>query len=276
MPFLIHDSAKVNYTDTGAPAGRPNAATVFFGHGLLFGGWMFRAQVAALRRDYRCVAIDWRGQAESAPTDDGYDMERLTHDAIALIEQLGVGQVHYVGLSMGGFVGMRIAARRPDLLHSLALLDTSASAEEPAERRRKKLMGHVYRFSGLLFLRGAVSDMLFSPVFRADPKSKPVLKEWQQRLSRCSRSAISKSVLAVADRAPVSDEIRRIRVPTLVVVGVDDAATPPAHAERIAELIESARLEQIPECGHSSTLEQPDRVTRLLEEFLASRRERAS
>ena len=59
-------------------------------------------------------------------------MDTLTDDAVALIESLGVAPVHYVGLSMGGFVGQRIAARRPELIRTLSLLDTSAG---PAARR---------------------------------------------------------------------------------------------------------------------------------------------
>ena len=71
---------------------------------------MFRAQIAALREDYRCIALDWRGQGDSPPTDSGFDMDTLSLDAIALIEELVGAPVHYVGLSMGGFVGQRIAA----------------------------------------------------------------------------------------------------------------------------------------------------------------------
>ena len=268
MPVLIRDSVEINYVDTGMPSGRRDADTVFFGHGLLFGSWMFRAQIATLSREYRCVAIDWRGQAASSPSGDGYDMERLAQDAMALMRHLRISPVHYVGLSMGGFVGMRIAARSPELVRSLVLLDTSARAEEPGERRRKKLMAHVYRFSGLRFLRRPVAAMMFGHTFLADPNSEALLTEWNQRLGSCQRSAVSHAVRAVADRAPIADEIRDIRVPTLVVVGADDAATTPEEAAEIAGSIEGARLEQIPECGHSSVLEQPERVTRVLAEFL--------
>jgi pimeloyl-ACP methyl ester carboxylesterase len=104
---------------------RPEAATVFFGHGLLFSAWMCHQQIAALRAQFRCVAIDWRGQGESSPSDRSYDMDTLTDDALALIESLGVAPVHYVGLSMGGFVGLRIAARRGEVLRSLVICPLS-------------------------------------------------------------------------------------------------------------------------------------------------------
>jgi len=102
MPTFTCEGATIHYTDTGPPAGRPGASTVFFGHGLLFSGWMFRPQIAALQSQYRCVAIDWRGQGGSPACSDGYGMDTLTEDAVALIGLLKVAPVHYVGLSMGG------------------------------------------------------------------------------------------------------------------------------------------------------------------------------
>src|SRR5262245_30544489 len=126
MPTLKTDGATVAYTDTGAPPDHPDARTIVFGHGLLFSGWMLRDQIADLRDTFRCVTIDWRGQGETPAATSGYDMDTLAADARALIEHLDVGPVHYAGLSMGGFVGQRLAARHPELIRSLTLLDTSA------------------------------------------------------------------------------------------------------------------------------------------------------
>jgi 3-oxoadipate enol-lactonase len=268
MPTFTRDGATIHYTDTGTPADQPDARTVFFGHGLLFSGWMFRPQITALADEYRCVAIDWRGQGESAATKDGYDMDTLAEDAVALIESLDVAPVHYVGLSMGGFVGQRIAARRPELVRTLALLDTSAGPEDPDKVKHYKQLGRIYRFTGMRLLRKAVLPIMFGPAFLADTSKKPVIDEWQRRLKASPRSGISKAVMGVADRLPIEDEISRIIAPTLVIVGTDDAATPPAKSQLITERIPDARLAQLPDCGHTSTLEQPDTVTRLLKALL--------
>jgi pimeloyl-ACP methyl ester carboxylesterase len=83
---------------------------------------MWRFQVAAFRDRFRCVAWDHRGQGRTEVTDTGYDMDTLADDAAALVAVLGIAPVHFVGLSMGGFVGMRVAARRPELIRSLALM----------------------------------------------------------------------------------------------------------------------------------------------------------
>lgn len=270
MAEFRRGNAVIHYTDTGAPPGRPDAETVFFGHGLLFSGWMFEPQIAALRGDYRCVAIDWRGQGRSAAVSDGYDMDNLAADAATLIEQLSLAPVHYVGLSMGGFVGQRIAARQPDLVRSLTLLDTSAGPEDPDKAGQYKLLSAIYRVTGIGPLRKKVFPLMFGPAFLNDPASAPLLAEWERRLGQCRRSGVSKAVRGVADRAGVESEIGSITVPTLVAVGADDAATPVAKSHRIAEQIPGARLEVVPNSGHTSTLEQPEVVTRLIRTFLES------
>ncbi|OEU85406.1 alpha/beta hydrolase [Streptomyces abyssalis] len=274
MATLQVNGATVAYTDTGAPTGRPDAPTVVFGHGLLFSGWMFHPQIEVLRRRYRCVTLDWRGQGDSPATSSGYDMDTLAEDAAALIEELGLAPVHFVGLSMGGFVGQRLAARRGELLRSLSLLDTSADEEDPAEAKRHRLLASVYRVVGITPVRRQVLPLMFGAPFLSSPASEPLVREWTRRLRRCDRAGIRKAVLGVANRVPVRDELRNIALPTLVVVGEADVATPPARAERIAAGIDGARLEVVPDAGHTSTLEQPAIVSSLLEDFLTSVDER--
>lgn len=270
MPTIDVNGATIAYTDTGAPPGRPDAATAVFGHGLLFSGWMFHRQIAALRERYRCVTIDWRGQGDTPAAARGYDMDTLTQDAVALIGSLDVAPVHWVGLSMGGFVGMRIGARHPDLLRSLTLLDTSADPEDPAKISQYRLLALVYRLVGAKPLLGRVRPIMFGPTFLADPANRAVLDEWAARLRACDPAGVRKAILAVCDRRPIADELGMITVPTLVAVGDDDVATPPAKAERLAALIRGAELVRIADSGHSSTVEQPAAVTDLLGAFLAT------
>jgi pimeloyl-ACP methyl ester carboxylesterase len=268
VPTLTINGATVAYSDTGAPGGRPDAPTVVFGHGLLFSGWMFGAQIEALRESYRCVAIDWRGQGDSPPAAGGYDMDTLADDAIAVIEHLGVGPVHYAGLSMGGFIGQRLAARRTDLVRSLVLLDTSAEPEVPSAARQDKLLALIFRAFGLAPVRRPALGLMFGPAFRADPRSESVIEEWTQRVARCDRAATRQAVLGVANRKGIAGEIGKITAPTLVIVGEHDQPTPPDRAREIAAAIPGARLEIVADSGHSSTLEQPEIVTALIRTFI--------
>ena len=103
--------------------------TLLFSHGYLMNHTMFEQQMAAFKDRFRCIAFDHRGHGRSEVPKSGYEMDNLVLDAICLIEALELGPVHFIGMSTGGFVGMRMAFRRPDLLQSLVLMNTSAEAE---------------------------------------------------------------------------------------------------------------------------------------------------
>ena len=270
MTLIDANGVQVNITDTGAPAGRPSAPSVVFGHGLLFSGHMFEAQIERLRTRYRCVAIDWRGQGKTPATSDGYDMDTLFEDAAAVIEGLDVGPVHYVGLSMGGFVGMRLAARRPELLRSLTLLDTSADPEDPDMAKQDRLLAKIYRVVGIRPLAGKVEKLMFGPTFLASADSKPDIDRWKAGVAAVDRPGLVKAILGVVDRSPVADELDKITLPTMIVVGEDDVATPVARSEAIAAGIQGSTLKKVAQCGHSSTVEQPVILADLIEEFLTA------
>jgi 3-oxoadipate enol-lactonase len=268
MPTMPVGPAPIAFEDTGPPPGRPGAPTVVFGHGLLFGGWMFDAQVAALRGRYRCVTVDWRGQGATPGAAGRYDMDSLTADAVGLIRALGVDPVHWVGLSMGGFVGARIAARHGELLRSLVLLDTGAEREDPARHGPYRRLAWALRLRGFGPVAGRLHQIMFSPAFLADPASEEVLAEWARRLAGADRAALRRAVLGVLERPAIDGELAAIKMPTLVAVGAQDRGMPPTTARRLAAGISGAELRIIDDCGHSSSLERPAAVSELLTAFL--------
>jgi pimeloyl-ACP methyl ester carboxylesterase len=270
MPLLELDGVRINVLDTGAPADRPDAPVVVLGHGLLFSTTMWRHQVEALRDAYRCVLIDWRGQGRTPPTRDGYDMDTLYADAVAVIEHLDVGPVHYAGLSMGGFVGLRIGARRPDLLRSLTLIDTSAGPEDPENVGRYRLLARIYRLLGWRPLKGKVAPIMFSEDFLATPRGREVVETWSVELRQQDRRGTQLAILGVVDRLPVLDEIESIKAPTLVIAGSEDVATPTGRADAISDLVSDAESVTLPGVGHVSTLEAPEAVNASLLPFLAA------
>lgn len=269
MALIELNGAQVNVEDTGPPPGYPDAPVLVMGHGLLFSTTMWRHQVEALRSTYRCVTIDWRGQGAS-PAAASYDMDSLYGDAVALIEHLDVGPVHYLGLSMGGFVGQRVAARRPDLVRSLTLIDTSAGPEDPEKIKRYRLLAMIYGVVGLRPLLGQVAPIMFSTGFLATPQGRATVEVWMEELGRQNRRGTKGAIRGVTDRLPVFDEIAAISAPTLVIVGTEDPATPVAKAQVIAAGIPGATLEQLPGVGHVSTLEAPEAVNAAIIPFLAA------
>jgi 3-oxoadipate enol-lactonase len=264
VPLLSVNGVRLHVEDSGGQ-GTP----IVFSHGLLLSTRMFDAQVAALRGRYRCVAYDHRGQGQSeVPPLRSMDIEDCYRDGVALIETLHLAPCHFVGLSMGGFVGMRIAARRPELLRTLALLETTADPEPPENAPRYRLLNIVARFLGPWVVAGKVMPILFSRTFLKDPARGAEREEWKRRIG-ANRRSVWRAVNGVIERSPIYDELKSIRVPTLVMVGEEDVATVPAKSERIASAIAGARLVRVPGAGHSSTIEQPAAITVELERLFS-------
>lgn len=140
---------------------------------------MFNGQIDAFKDRFRCVAFDHRGHGQSEVTKDGYELNNLVTDAISLIEKIDVGPVHFVGMSTGGFVGMRIALHRPDLLKSLVLMDTSAEAENDTSLKKYNLLMWIIRYVGWWAVIGQVMPLLFHKNFLEDDSRKAEVKQWK-------------------------------------------------------------------------------------------------
>lgn len=265
MPLLEVNGTSLYYEDTGPGS---TGETIAFSHGLLWSTEMFAPQVAALRDRYRCIAWDHRGQGKSAADHrHTIGMELVWQDACALLDKLAVSPVHFAGLSMGGFVAMRAAARRPDLVRSLILIETTAGPEPLENIPRYRLLLKIYRAFGPKPTANKVAQIMLGKTILADPQRKAEVARFVKLMS--SRRDIWRATNGVIDRAHIAaDELARITAPTLVIVGDEDVATPREKAEHLASSIRDARLVVIPGAGHSSSVEEPVAVTRAIERFL--------
>ena len=265
MPTIEVNGTTLFYVDTGPGT---TGETIAFSHGLLWGTELFEAQIAALRGRYRCIAWDHRGQGQSAPdlNRECIGMELVWQDAVALLEKLGTGAVHFCGLSMGGFVGMRMAARRPDLVRSLILIETSSDPEPVENLKKYRLLIRVVKMFGPRVVRGQVAPIMLGRTILTDASRRDERDRYTQLMSR--RRDGWRAVNGVIDRAGVHDELARIRTRTVVLVGDEDVATPLPRAEKIVSAIAGSQLVKIPRAGHSSPVEEPAAVTAAIESFL--------
>lgn len=266
MPRLSVNGTELFYEDSGPGS---TGQTIVFAHGLLWDTRLFAAQVAHFAGRYRCIAYDHRGQGRSADDRAGsIGIETVYQDAVALLEALAPGPVHFVGLSMGGYVAMRLGVRRPDLLRSLILMATTGGSEPMANAPRYRRMNMVTRFFGLGLYADRLMPLFFGHSFLTDARRAADQATWRDRLAR-NRRGIWRAVNGVIEREGIAEaDLAGIGVPTLVLVGDEDLATPPAKAEWLHKVIDGSRLIRIPQAGHLAPVEQPARVNDAIEAFL--------
>jgi pimeloyl-ACP methyl ester carboxylesterase len=192
-------------------------------------------------------------------------------DSVAGITRrlLGIAarQFVLVGLSMGGYTAFEVMRTAPDRVTRLALLDTSARPDTPeqSERRRAQIaLAQSGRF-------GDVLDPLFLSWVHRSRRSDQSLRQIVQRMAEESGPDVFvRQQTAIMTRPDSRPTLAAVRCPTLVLVGDGDEATPPDRASEIAHGIAGSRLVVVPECGHLSTLERPEHVTRALVEWLTA------
>jgi len=264
MPTVDLPAVRLSFVERGS-----GPETVVFSHSYLVNHRHFEAQILALEDRYRVLAYDHRDHGESQRMAAAYDMEALYEDAVAFLEATCDGPVHWIGLSTGGFVGVRLGIRRPDLLRSLVLMDTSAEAEPWRNRLKYKVMLAVLPWTGFRPLIGETLKAMFGPAFLRDPDRREERERWKARMMANDPAALARFGHAIFSRDDLADGARRIAVPTLVVVGACDRAKPPAEARRLADAIPGARLEVIPRGGHLCTIEEPEAVNAVLTAFLS-------
>ncbi len=260
MPILKCNQVNLFYQNLGS-----GTETIIFSHGLLFDHRMWATQVEYFKDNFRCIAYDHRGQGQSEIT-GSEDMDTLFEDAASLIEQLAGNQpVHFVGLSMGGFIGMRLAARKPHLIKTLTLLDTSADAEP--NLFKYQLLNTIFKLGGAPLVINKIIGILFGKSSLNDSSRKQIIDFWKSTIQNYPTS-ITKAVEGVITRQAIADELAQIACPVLVAVGEEDVATIPAKSERIHQTIKGSIFSIIPKAGHSSCIEQPDEVNKIIRAFI--------
>ncbi|RKR92462.1 3-oxoadipate enol-lactonase [Micromonospora pisi] len=243
--------------------GPDGAPVLVLGSSLGTTGQLWRPQLGALTERFRVIRYDHAGHGGSAPPSAPYTIAGLGADLLALLDDLGLRRVSYAGLSLGGMLGMWLAAYAPERVERLALLCTSALLGPPEGWRERA--GTVRR-DGTGAIADAVVGRWFTPAFAATRPE--VVSTYRAMLTTTPAEGYAACCEAIG-AMDLRPDLSRIVAPTLVVAGADDPATPVPHAEVIAGLIPGARLRLVESAAHLANVEQPETVTRLLLDHLA-------
>ncbi|HSK25131.1 MAG TPA: 3-oxoadipate enol-lactonase [Egicoccus sp.] len=225
------------------------------------------AQVAAWSSARRVVRYDQRGHGRSSVPSGPYTLEQFGTDALAVLDTCGIARADLCGLSLGGLVALWLAVHAPDRVGRVVLADTAARiGTEDAWRTRAALV----REQGMDAVVDLVLDRFFSPAFLAS--GDPGVERVRQALRSADPEGYAASCDALA-AADLRERAAEVAAACLVVVGTADAATPPADAQQLRDLVPAAAYAELEGAGHLANLERPDEFTRLVADFLARHQE---
>jgi pimeloyl-ACP methyl ester carboxylesterase len=224
---------------------------------------------APLAESLRLIVPDQRGFGGSQGSLP-QSIEQLADDAVALLDALHVAEPAVVcGVSMGGYVAQHLAARHPDRVSALVLVDTKLEADTPEARAgRADLAAKVGRL-GQSILADAMVPRLLAAAPHVQTTDRVGIEDLLRRTIVAQPvETIQAALAALGGRPDMTEAMRRVRVPTLLVVGAEDTITPPACMEAATRVLPDARLLVVPEAGHMTPLERPAVFNAALLEFL--------
>jgi pimeloyl-ACP methyl ester carboxylesterase len=237
-------------------------------HGFPLDRSMWSAQVGKIGSLYRLITPDLRGHGATAAPDGIYTIDAMADDVIETLDGLQLRQpVVLGGLSMGGYIALSLVARYPERWRGLILMDTKAGADTPEAATNRENLAHRVEESGDTSpVVDGMLPRLFSPtslIQHAD-----AISSVREQMFRTNPRAIVGALRGMAARPDRTIDLPRIGVPSLVLVGEDDAITPPSEAKTMAGAIPGARLEIIPQAGHLAPIENHAAVNQAILSFL--------
>lgn len=252
----------INYRIDG-PAGAP---WVTMSNSLATTHRMWDAQMSAFTKEYRVLRYDKRGHGESEVAPGPYSFELLADDVLALLDALEITRTHFVGLSMGGMTGMTMAIRKPGVLRTLVLCDTTSKDPlgDPALWQQRI---DAVRAGGSMeaMVETTVARFLTPDTVRSRPEVADAVRAMVRGTPIEGYIACCQAIA----KLNLTDRLPGIAIPTLVVVGADDPATTVEMAKTIHERVAGSELVILKNAAHLSNLEQADAFNRAVLGFLA-------
>lgn len=259
MPFLDSNRAQIHYALEGQPA-KP---VLILSNSLGADFSMWDPQIPEFLQSFRVLRSDTRGHGKSSITPGPYTIEQLAKDALALADSLQFERFRFCGLSMGGQIGMWLAANAPQRLNKLILCSTAAKIGTPEMWNAR--IATVLK-EGMKNVAAAAIERWFTPAFRA--KNPSAIAHIQRVLETTSPEGYAACSAAVRD-FDFREQLNKIRTPTLVISGTHDAATTPADGQFLANHIAGARYVEL-NGAHLSNIEDAAPFTQAVCTFLNS------
>jgi 3-oxoadipate enol-lactonase len=263
MQTVIINDIALTYIDSG------RGIPLLFVHGFPFDHSMWQMQIEGLSDRYRVIAPDLRGFGGSQASEGIATMEQMADDLAALLDALSIREpIVICGLSMGGYIALEFWRKHADRLKALILCDTRAAADKPEVAANRLAMADCVLTEGPKPLVDSMLPKVFSLKTVAD---RPwLVEEMERAMLRTDPRGIAAAARGMAQRRDFTDELKNIRCPTLVLVGSDDALSPPHEMQTMAAAIPLAQSNIVPAAGHLAPYEQPYAANATIVSFIDS------
>lgn len=248
--------------------GPPDAPVLVLSHALGLSLAQWDPQIAPLSRALRVVRYDHRGHGGSPVPAGPYTIEELGRDLIHLLDRLQLDRASFCGLSLGGMVGMWLAANAPERIDRLVLCCTAARMPSPDDFAAR---ARTVREQGIEPIAQALIGRWFTRRFKVHHPD--TVARIRGVLLSTPREGYAGACEAIA-QMDLREDLPRIKAPTLVIGAEQDQSTPPEKSREIAEGISGAALVVIPDAAHIANVEQPDAVSnQILDHLMEARHE---
>ena len=261
MTLVRLNDIQMAYTDTGT--GRP----VMFIHGYPFNRSLWNQQVASLSSSYRVIVPDLRGFGETDASAGPATMNQMAQDVALLLDHLGIARATIASLSMGGYVALAFYKQLSSRVRALILADTRATADNEDAKQTREQQAQKALSEGMAGIADAMLPKLLTP--ETVSKRPDVVKRVRDMMLKTKPEGAAAALRGMAAREDQTELLGRISVPTLILVGIDDAITPVADSEKMHQSIAGSQLVVLENAGHVSNLERPDEFNAAIHDFLS-------
>ena len=260
MSTVLINNINLAYTDTGA--GRPLVLI----HGYPFNRSLWTEQIPTLSNSYRIIAPDLRGFGDSEASQEISTMNRLAADVAALMDYLKIPRATIGGLSMGGYVALAFYKQFASRVRALVLADTRAQADTEEAKQTRAQQADKALSEGMAGIADAMLPKLLTP--ETVSKRPEIVKFVRDMMLQAKPEGAAGALRGMAERHDQTELLPKISVPTLIVVGSEDAITPVADSETMHRAIDGSSLVVLDHAGHVSNVERAQQFNDALLHFL--------
>jgi 3-oxoadipate enol-lactonase len=261
LNFTINDLF-VSYSDEGSESD----PVIVFIHGFPLDKSMWKTQTENLRIKYRVITYDVRGFGNSEAGTEEVSIDLFVSDLRHLLDALHLNKVILCGFSMGGYIALRAVEQFPERFDALVLCDTQCAADSSEAREKRIKTIKAIKSDGLEIY----ADQVLAGFFFTDndgKKSKEMI-EVRRMIERNSPEVLCDTLMALANRKETCDNLDKIEMPVLILVGNEDNVTPPAASEFMQSKIKGSTLFRLNDSAHLSNIDNSTDFNKHLNDFL--------